>query len=155
MVLLERAFKRRLEESGLVTLFAFGFSVVRTQWSFGTIFPMALANFLIAVRVQWIVNLIVGAFMFAHDQKTYILVRIVQHRMRNARSRLEADCIAWFQPHQVSVQPNIRRSFDHVYELFFRSLRMWPARSPSRRKHFVMYTESLKTKGSSKRTTNR
>lgn len=75
--------------------------------------------------------------------------------MRNARSRLESNRIARFQPHKVSVKPNIRRSFDHIYELFFRSLRMRPARSPSRRKQFVMHTESLESKGSSKRTTNR
>jgi len=50
------------------SLFLFGFSVVRTQWSFGTILPMAPANFRITLRMHGIMNLIVGTFVFTHDQ---------------------------------------------------------------------------------------
>lgn len=116
---------------------------------------MAPADFCISRWMQGIMDLIVGPFVFTHDQKPYILIRIVEHRMRYARAWLESNRVAGFQSYQVSVQPNIRRPFDHIYELFFRFLRMWPACPAPRRKHLMMHSESLEPKGSSKRTSDR
>ncbi len=60
---------------------------------FGAILPVPGPDLIVPFRVQWIVDLIVGAFVLAHDQESNVLVCVVEHGVRNAGSGLEPNAV--------------------------------------------------------------
>lgn len=116
--------------------------------------PVAITQLLLADGIEWIDQLVVrsGCSGLTNYQEADVLLRIIDEGMTNARAARERHAIAWIQPVNLTIDPDVWIAFDHIDKLIDVTLCMGPGGSAARRQQIMVDSNAgqphLATKGS-------
>ncbi len=99
----------------------------------GCIRPMARTDLGVAGRVVQIVDPGAGHITLSAHQQMHVIIRVVDNRVADARTRREPNEIAGFEIKDMAVDPGLGEPFQHKDEFLLMPFGMGPAGAPSGR----------------------
>jgi hypothetical protein len=94
-----------------------------------------------AIEMERIEDAVLGLGPFAHNEQSYFGLGVVEEAVREPCTGRKPDGIAWLQPMEMTVQPDIGLAFDDVDEFFVRAFGVWKGSASAGRQSFVMDAE--------------